>query len=92
MAIIRDGEGATRIFRVRVRGAAREADAAMIAREVVNSPLVKCAIHGRDPNWGRLVTAAGNAGVSFDPHLASLKIGPGLAPEATHTTVSEHEG
>ncbi len=76
MAIIRDGEGATRIFRVRVRGAAREADAAMIAREVVNSPLVKCAIHGRDPNWGRLVTAAGNAGVSFDPHLASLKIGP----------------
>ena len=48
----------------------------MIAREVVNSPLVKCAIHGRDPNWGRLVTAAGNAGVSFDPHLTSLKIGP----------------
>jgi glutamate N-acetyltransferase/amino-acid N-acetyltransferase len=75
LQVIRDGEGATRVFRVRVRGAASDADAACIAREVVNSPLVKCAIHGRDPNWGRLVTAAGNAGIAFDPAKTSLTIG-----------------
>lgn len=74
--VVTDGEGATRVFKVTVRGAARDADAEQIAREVVNSPLVKCAIHGRDPNWGRIVTAAGNAGIAFDPAGASLKIGP----------------
>lgn len=74
--IIADGEGATRVFRVEVRGARTDGEAERIAREVVNSPLVKCAIHGRDPNWGRIVTAAGNAGVVFDPAGASLSIGP----------------
>ncbi|MFN0010604.1 MAG: bifunctional glutamate N-acetyltransferase/amino-acid acetyltransferase ArgJ [Phycisphaerales bacterium] len=74
--IVTDGEGATRTFRVVVEGAATDADAERMAREVVNSPLVKCAIHGRDPNWGRIVTAAGNAGVRFDPLQASLAIGP----------------
>jgi len=73
--IVVDGEGATRIFKVRVTGAASDAEAERMAREVVNSPLVKCAIHGRDPNWGRIVTAAGNAGVKFDPSGASLTIG-----------------
>ncbi len=75
MQIVRDGEGATRIFRVEVRGAASNADAVRLARAVVDSPLVKCAIHGRDPNWGRIVTAAGNAGVPFDTADASLAIG-----------------
>jgi glutamate N-acetyltransferase / amino-acid N-acetyltransferase len=74
--IVVDGEGATRIFSVRVVGAPSEDSADRIAREVINSPLVKCAIHGRDPNWGRIVTAAGNAGVWFDPMQASLAIGP----------------
>ncbi len=74
--IVVDGEGATRIFRVEVRGAATAAACTQIAREVVNSPLVKCAIHGQDPNWGRIVTAAGNAGVRFDPEQTSLHIGP----------------
>ncbi|MCW5764996.1 MAG: bifunctional glutamate N-acetyltransferase/amino-acid acetyltransferase ArgJ [Phycisphaeraceae bacterium] len=74
--IVADGEGATRVFRVLVRGADDELSAERIAREVVNSPLVKCAIHGRDANWGRIVTAAGNAGISFNPDLASLRIGP----------------
>ena len=46
-----------------------------MARAVVDSPLVKCAIHGRDPNWGRIVTAAGNTGFAFDPAEASLTIG-----------------
>ncbi len=74
--VVRDGEGATRIFRVEVRGAASEAAAVRLARAVVDSPLVKCAVHGRDPNWGRIVTAAGNAGVPFDTAHTSLSIGP----------------
>ncbi|MBA4027605.1 MAG: hypothetical protein C0475_00410 [Planctomyces sp.] len=74
--VVRDGEGATRTFRVTVRGAATDAAAEAMARQVVDSPLVKCAIHGRDPNWGRIVTAAGNAGHPFDPAEASLTIGP----------------
>jgi len=74
--IVVDGEGATRIFQATVRGAATDDAATRIAREIINSPLVKCAIHGQDPNWGRIVTAGGNAGVRFDPAHASLSIGP----------------
>ena len=73
--VVRDGEGATRLFRIEVRGASGNDAAAAMARAVVDSPLVKCAIHGRDPNWGRIVTAAGNAGFAFDPSEASLIIG-----------------
>jgi glutamate N-acetyltransferase/amino-acid N-acetyltransferase len=73
--IVQDGEGASRIFRVVVRGARSESDAERMARCVVDSPLVKCAVHGKDPNWGRIVTAAGNAGVPFDPLATSLTIG-----------------
>lgn len=75
MQIVRDGEGATRTFRVEVRGAGSHAEAVRIARSVVDSPLVKCAIHGKDPNWGRIVTAGGNAGVPFDTAETSLVIG-----------------
>lgn len=74
--VVTDGEGATRVFKVTVKGAVSAADAEKMAREVVNSPLVKCAVHGRDPNWGRIVTAAGNAGVRFDPSRSGLAIGP----------------
>lgn len=73
--IVQDGEGASRIFRVLVKGARSEGDAERIARAVVDSPLVKCAVHGKDPNWGRIVTAAGNAGAPFDPMRTSLTIG-----------------
>ncbi|MGE3108726.1 MAG: bifunctional glutamate N-acetyltransferase/amino-acid acetyltransferase ArgJ [Phycisphaerales bacterium] len=73
--IVRDGEGATRVFRVEVRGAHSTADAERIARAVVDSPLVKCAVHGKDPNWGRIVTAAGNAGVPLHVSDCSLSIG-----------------
>ncbi len=73
--VVRDGEGVTRTFRVEVRGAADHASAERMARAVVDSPLVKCAIHGKDPNWGRIVTAAGNAGIRFDTAEASLTIG-----------------
>lgn len=76
MQIVQDGEGATRVFEVNVTGAPDNAAADRIASEVVNSPLVKCAVHGRDPNWGRIVTAAGNAGIAFDVATCALSIGP----------------
>ena len=73
--VAEDGEGATRTFRVMVHGTGTNDDAVRIARAVVDSPLVKCAVHGRDPNWGRILTAAGNAGVAFDPDETTLSIG-----------------
>ena len=73
--IVRDGEGATRIAEVRVEGAASEADADAIARTIAESPLVKTALHGGDPNWGRILAAAGRAGVSFDVKGIDIRIG-----------------
>jgi glutamate N-acetyltransferase/amino-acid N-acetyltransferase len=75
-AIARDGEGATCLIEVQVEGAAMEAGARAIARTVCGSSLVKCAVHGRDPNWGRIVAAAGRAGVLFQPDAVALWLGP----------------
>jgi glutamate N-acetyltransferase/amino-acid N-acetyltransferase len=75
-AIARDGEGATCLIDVLVQGAATEADALLIARTVCGSSLVKTAVHGRDPNWGRIVAAAGRSGVHFDPEAVALWLGP----------------
>ena len=73
--IIKDGEGATRVFRVVVQGAADEADADRVGRAVSDSPLVKCAVHGKDPNWGRLVMAVGKSGARLDPEQLRVSIG-----------------
>ncbi len=75
-AIARDGEGATCLIEVRVEGAGDDAGARAMARTVCGSSLVKCAVHGRDPNWGRIVAAAGRAGVAFDPEAVALWLGP----------------
>jgi glutamate N-acetyltransferase / amino-acid N-acetyltransferase len=69
-----DGEGATHVLRIEVRGAAGRDAAREIARSIANSPLVKTAICGADPNWGRIVSAAGYAGVPFDPRRVSLRL------------------
>jgi glutamate N-acetyltransferase / amino-acid N-acetyltransferase len=69
-----DGEGATHFITIDVEGCRTEADARAIARCVAESPLVKTAIHGADPNWGRIVSAAGYAGVAFDERELSLWI------------------
>jgi glutamate N-acetyltransferase/amino-acid N-acetyltransferase len=66
-AIARDGEGARKFVTIVVTGASSDAAAARLARSIANSPLVKTAIAGSDPNWGRILSAAGNAGVVFDP-------------------------
>jgi glutamate N-acetyltransferase/amino-acid N-acetyltransferase len=72
--IAADGEGATKVVKITVTSAADEAAAKKIARAIANSPLVKCAMHGNDPNWGRIVSAAGYAGVKFDPSKCVLKL------------------
>lgn len=75
-AIARDGEGATCLIEVQVEGAASEVDALCLARTICGSSLVKTAVHGRDPNWGRIVAAAGRAGVDFSADAVALWIGP----------------
>ena len=75
-AIARDGEGATCLLEVQVEGVVGDVEARLIARTVCGSSLVKTAVHGRDPNWGRIVAAAGRAGVSFDPAAVALWLGP----------------
>ncbi len=69
-----DGEGATHIIRIDVSGAENRDDARRVARSVADSPLVKTAVSGADPNWGRIVSAAGYAGVSFDPARLVLRV------------------
>ena len=66
-AIARDGEGAKKLITIVVSGAATNQAAAQMARTIANSPLVKTAVAGSDPNWGRILCAAGNSGVAFDP-------------------------
>jgi glutamate N-acetyltransferase/amino-acid N-acetyltransferase len=75
LQVVADGEGATRVAAVTVRGAASEADAERLARAVATSLLVRAAIHGADPNWGRIVMALGNAGVEFDVRRVSVTCG-----------------
>jgi len=72
--IAADGEGATKVVRIDVTRAKTDRDAALISRSIANSPLVKCAMHGNDPNWGRIVSAAGMCGASFDPDRATLTL------------------
>ena len=81
-AIARDGEGATCLIEVQVEGAVDEASALAVARTVCGSSLVKTAVHGRDPNWGRIVAAAGRSRVAFDPEAVALWIGSHQLMEA----------
>jgi glutamate N-acetyltransferase/amino-acid N-acetyltransferase len=76
--IATDGEGATKLIEIRVEGAPSEENAAAVARTIGGSPLVKTAVYGEDPNWGRIIAAAGRAGVKFDPGAVSLWISDGV--------------
>jgi glutamate N-acetyltransferase/amino-acid N-acetyltransferase len=76
LGIVRGGEGATKLVTVTVSGAASGDEARRTAKAIANSLLVKTAIHGGDPNWGRLIAVAGRAGVAFDPSRAKVTIGP----------------
>jgi glutamate N-acetyltransferase/amino-acid N-acetyltransferase len=70
--IARDGEGAKKFVTIEVAGAPSDTAATRMARAIANSPLVKTAIAGSDPNWGRILSAAGNAGVAFDPRRTDV--------------------
>jgi glutamate N-acetyltransferase / amino-acid N-acetyltransferase len=74
LAIVEDGEGAQRTIEIEVRGASSESAARQVARTIANSPLVKTAFAGADPNWGRILAAAGRSGVKFDPARANIWI------------------
>jgi len=76
LGVVRGGEGATKLVAVTVTGAGSQDEAWTAARTIANSPLVKTAVHGGDPNWGRLVAAAGRAGISFSLDRALVRIGP----------------
>ena len=73
--LIYDGEGATKLVPIEVRGARSEAEAFRVARKIANSPLVKTAFFGCDPNVGRIIAAAGAAGVAIDPARLDLEVG-----------------
>jgi glutamate N-acetyltransferase / amino-acid N-acetyltransferase len=74
--IARDGEGATRLIEITVTGATDEGQAHTVADSIARSPLVKTAVHGGDPNWGRVLCAAGYSGAEIDPDKLSLTFGP----------------
>jgi glutamate N-acetyltransferase/amino-acid N-acetyltransferase len=78
LGIVRGGEGATKLISVTVHDARTKDDARQVARTIANSPLVKTAVHGADPNWGRIVAAAGRAGVPFDVSHATVHVGTTL--------------
>jgi glutamate N-acetyltransferase/amino-acid N-acetyltransferase len=73
--LVADGEGATKLVAVTVRGAASRRDATVAARSVANSPLVKTAINGQDPNWGRIMMALGKSAARVDPARVSIAFG-----------------
>ena len=75
LGIVRGGEGATKLVTVTVTGASSASEARQAAKAIANSPLVKTAIHGGDPNWGRLIAVAGRAGVEFELSRAAVTIG-----------------
>jgi len=74
--IVRDGEGATRVMELEVRGARSNRDAELAAHAVATSPLVKTALSSGDPNWGRIIAAVGRSGARFSVKRISLKAGP----------------
>jgi glutamate N-acetyltransferase/amino-acid N-acetyltransferase len=73
--LVRDGEGVSRVAEVRLEGARSPAEADLLVRTVAESPLVKTALHGGDPNWGRILAALGRAGVAFDPARVDIWLG-----------------
>jgi glutamate N-acetyltransferase / amino-acid N-acetyltransferase len=79
--VVRDGEGATKFVEVRVSGAADDADARKVAMAIANSPLVKTAIAGEDPNWGRIVMAVGKSGAEADRDRLTIRFGDMMVAE-----------
>ena len=96
MAMARDGEGATKLIRITVESAATKSDAVAAAKSIANSPLFKCAVHGADPNWGRVIMAVGKSTAKVDPERLSITIGStrvfakGRPAKFSHRVVREY--
>jgi glutamate N-acetyltransferase/amino-acid N-acetyltransferase len=92
--VVRDGEGATKFVEVRVTGAATAEDAHRVAMAIANSPLVKTAIAGQDPNWGRIVAAIGKSGAQADRDTLSIRFGNILVADKgwRHPAYKEEDG
>jgi glutamate N-acetyltransferase/amino-acid N-acetyltransferase len=92
--VVRDGEGATKFVEVRVTGAASDVDAHKVALSIANSPLVKTAIAGQDPNWGRIVAAIGKSGAEADRDRLAIRFGEILVAEKgwRHPDYKEEDG
>jgi glutamate N-acetyltransferase/amino-acid N-acetyltransferase len=94
--VVRDGEGAEHLVRLRITGAKSVEEARTIARSIANSPLVKTAWAGCDPNWGRLLSSIGKSGIAVNPSTINLFIGPyqvcrhGMAHPFDEKIVHEH--
>ena len=91
-ALARDGEGASKLIEVNVSGAPSLTEARLVARTIVSSPLVKAAIHGNDPNWGRIVAAAGRSGVAMEAAKLDLYLGNFCLVKAGHPLSVDNEG
>jgi glutamate N-acetyltransferase / amino-acid N-acetyltransferase len=94
IGIVRGGEGATKLVEITVLDAVDDDDARRVARTIANSPLVKTAVHGADPNWGRIIAAAGRSGGRFDVARASVRVGGVLLFERgrPHDEASDQAG
>ena len=94
LQVIRDGEGATKLVEVRVTGAASPEDAAKVAFSIANSPLVKTAVAGQDPNWGRIVAAVGKSGAQADRDRLTIRFGDILVAQKgwRHPDYKEEDG
>jgi len=92
--VVRDGEGATKFVTINVTGADTDADARKVAMATANSPLVKTAIAGEDPNWGRVVMAVGKSGAKADRDLLAIRFGDIMVAEQgwVSPTYSEEAG
>jgi glutamate N-acetyltransferase/amino-acid N-acetyltransferase len=77
--LARDGEGSTKLIEIEVTGAGNKSDAAVIARKISTSNLLKCCVYGEDPNWGRVVASCGSSGVDFNPDKVDIYLGGMLA-------------
>ncbi|OYU20351.1 MAG: bifunctional ornithine acetyltransferase/N-acetylglutamate synthase [Rhodobacteraceae bacterium PARR1] len=94
LQVIRDGEGATKLVEVRVTGAASPEDAAKVSFSIANSPLVKTAVAGQDPNWGRIVAAVGKSGAQADRDRLTIRFGDILVAQKgwRHPEYKEEDG
>ena len=89
--VVRDGEGARKFIEITVTGARDDADARRVAMSIANSPLVKTAAAGEDPNWGRIVMAIGKSGAEADRDRLSIRFGPHLVAESGQVAESYTE-